>query len=210
MRWTPVLLATRSEGKLKELRPALAAAGYGIVDLAHLGVPVLAEEELLERFATYEENALAKARFFHELTGLLTVADDSGIEVAGLGWAPGVQSKRWSRTSGLSRGVLDGLLLDAANNARLVSEVRGLADRRARYVCAAACYGNGVELVVRGTAEGSIVLEGRGSGGFGYDPYFLSEELGRTFAEVSAEDKWAVSHRGRAIRLLVEELAKWR
>lgn len=210
MSGAPILLATRSGGKLRELRPAFARAGYGVVDLTHLGVPVLAEEEALERFATYEENALAKARFFCDLTGLAAVADDSGIEVAGLGGAPGVRSKRWSYGGLLQRGVLEGALLDAANNRRLVDEVRRLADRRARYVCAAAYCGEGVELVVRGVAEGTVVLEGRGSAGFGYDPYFLSDELGRTFAEVSADDKWAVSHRGRAFRLLVEELAKQR
>lgn len=161
-----------------------------------------ADEDHLESAATFEENALAKARWFHRRIGLPTVADDSGLCVDALGGAPGVLSKRWSE-----RADLDGQALDDANNALLLARLAGVRMRRARYVCAAAYCDDTRELVERGEASGEITEQPRGRGGFGYDPYFLSDELGRTFAEVSLEEKATVSHRARAVASLLSRLA---
>jgi XTP/dITP diphosphohydrolase len=197
-----VLLATRSQGKLRELRPLFAAAGITVHDLREAGVPEAPDEERIEAFDTFEANALAKARYFHALTGQPVVADDSGLEVEALGGAPGVQSKRWS-----GRTDLAGQALDDANNAKLLASLRNEQRLSARYVCAAAwCDADG-EVVVRGETSGLIVRDARGAEGFGYDPYFLSDELGATFGESSREAKERVSHRGRAFRTLIETLS---
>jgi XTP/dITP diphosphohydrolase len=131
------------------------------------------------------------------------VADDSGLEVLALGGQPGVRSKRWS-----GRADLSGVALDDANNARLVNELRSRHDRRARYVCVAAYVDALGELTTRGESEGSIAQGPRGAGGFGYDPFFVSSELGVTFAEASLEEKERVSHRGRAFRALLAALSQ--
>lgn len=179
-----------------------AGAGFEIVDLAAAGIAETAEEDGLETADTFEENALLKARHFHRVSGMPTVADDSGIEVSALRGAPGVRSKRWSE-----RPDLDGQALDDANNALLLSRLEGAPDRSARYVCAAAFCGD-QEIVVRGETAGRITREPRGSGGFGYDPYFESLDLGRTFGEVSVEEKARVSHRARAFGKLLARLQK--
>jgi XTP/dITP diphosphohydrolase len=199
-----VLLATRSKGKMRELRPLFAAVGVAVIDLEAAGIGEELEEADLERFATFEENALAKARYFHlRAGGVPTVADDSGLEVVALGGAPGVRSKRWS-----GRTDLSGQALDDANNARLLAALHPHADRRARYVCAAAFVEAGTELVRRGETTGRIVPVPRGEGGFGYDPYFESDELGKTFGEATLEEKERVSHRGRAFRELLAALRR--
>jgi XTP/dITP diphosphohydrolase len=198
-----VLLATRSAGKLRELRPLFAAHGIAVVDLVEASLAETQAEDAVEEFDTFEENAVAKARYFHALSGQPTVADDSGLEVAGLGGGPGVLSKRWS-----GRVDLSGQGLDDENNRLLLERLRGTADCRARYVCAAAYVDGARSLVRRGTVEGQILDSPRGAGGFGYDPYFLSDELGRTFGEVGREDKERVSHRARAFRALLLELAQ--
>ncbi len=201
-----VLLATRSAGKLRELRPLFAEAGYDVIDLSAAGViEDSAAEAAVEEFETFEENALAKARYFFERAGgrISTVADDSGLEVDALGGRPGVRSKRWS-----GRDDLNGEALDEANNERLLAELEGASDRSARYVCAAAYVDGNRELVVRGETGGRMLGESRGTGGFGYDPYFLSGELGVTFGEASREAKQGVSHRGRAFRALLTLLQR--
>jgi XTP/dITP diphosphohydrolase len=175
-----------------------AAAGFDVVDLVAAGIPESPEEDALEVASTFEENALAKARHFYRVSGLATVADDSGIEVAALGGAPGVRSKRWSE-----RPDLQGQALDDENNRLLLERLGVSNDRRARYVCAAAWCDSRGELVERGATEGRILAQPRGGGGFGYDPFFESAELGRTFAEVSREEKERVSHRGRAFAKLL-------
>ncbi len=197
----PVLLATRSAGKLRELRPLFDALRVPVMDLEELGLPYEAEEEdAIERFPTFEENALAKARYFYEVSGgIATVADDSGLEIAALGGAPGVRSKRWAS----DRGVGPAGPTDAANNAELVRAMIGVNDRRAKYVCAAAYAGLGREIVERGEVEGEMLSAPRGLQGFGYDPYFLAAELGRTFGEATVEEKATVSHRARAFRALL-------
>ena len=199
-----VLLATRSIGKLWELRPLFDAAGIGVIDLDEAGILEDAEaEESLERFETYEENALAKARHFFARAGgrYPTVADDSGLEVAALGGRPGVRTKRWS-----GRSDLAGRALDDANNAKLLAELAGIEERGARYVCVAAIVDARGERVYRGESTGRILHAPRGDGGFGYDPLFASDELGVTFAEVDGVTKERVSHRGRAFAQLMRAL----
>jgi XTP/dITP diphosphohydrolase len=205
VRVEPLLIATRSAGKLRELRELFARAGLDVVDLNEAGVAPSAVEDDLEVADTFEDNALAKARYFAGLTRRAVIADDSGLEVAALGGRPGVRSKRWS-----GRTELAGLPLDAANNARLIDELRGLTNRDARYVCVAALVDHGAERTFRGTAEGVILEEPRGTEGFGYDPYFFSSELGKTFGEASLVEKEGVSHRGRAFRALIEALRERR
>jgi XTP/dITP diphosphohydrolase len=198
-----VLLATRSEGKLRELRPLFAAHAIAVVDLRDAGIDESPVEDTLETSPTFEENALAKARHFHELSGRATVADDSGLVVPALDGRPGVLSKRWS-----GRTDLTGQDLDDANNRLLLRSLQNAHDRRARYVCAAAYVDGERQLVCRGEVHGRILEDARGDGGFGYDPYFLSTELGRTFGEVSAREKASVSHRARAFRALIQRLGE--
>lgn len=196
-----ILVATRSAGKMRELRALFGAAGRRILSLDDAGVRAAAEEEELETAATFEENALAKARYFHTRSGLPTVADDSGIEVLSLGGAPGVRSKRWS-----ARPDLDGQALDDANNALLLERLAGVVDRRARYVCAAAYCDGARAFAERGTVAGRITERARGANGFGYDPYFESDELGLTFGEATPAEKARVSHRARAFARLLQRL----
>jgi XTP/dITP diphosphohydrolase len=195
-----ILLATRSAGKLRELRPMFTAAGLPVVDLAELGIAESAEEDHLERYATFEANAMAKARYFHHRTGMAVVADDSGLEVQALANEPGVRSKRWSGSG--ARGQA----LDDANNALLVTSLKGIADRRARYVCVAVYLDGERAIVRRGEAPGVIVDEPRGSGGFGYDPHFVAAGTGRTFGELSTSEKEQLSHRGRAFSALIRAI----
>lgn len=202
----PWVIATRNAGKLRELRPFFAHAGIAVMDLREAGVSESPEEDALECFETFEENALAKARWFAErVRGLPVVADDSGLDVKALNGAPGVRSKRWS-----GRVELSGAALDAANNALLVERLRGVTDRRAKFVCAAAWRDGTRELVVRGEVPGTIVPEGeaRGAHGFGYDPLFRADELGMTLAEATVAQKQTVSHRGRAFAALLAQLSQ--
>ncbi|MEO5589113.1 MAG: RdgB/HAM1 family non-canonical purine NTP pyrophosphatase [Gemmatimonadaceae bacterium] len=193
-----VLLATRSAGKLRELNPIFSQAGIEAVTLEDVGIPEDEAEAGIECFETFEENALAKARYFHALTGLPVVADDSGLCVTSLGDAPGVWSKRYSREPGL-----DGVALDRANNEKLLRELAAFSDKTAKYRCAAAYVDKDRELVKMGETAGEIVVEPRGEAGFGYDPYFYSTELAGTFGEASVSDKQQVSHRGRAFGRLI-------
>ena len=203
----PLLVATRSVGKLKELMPLLESFGLRGETLDSAGIPESEGEQDVEAFDTFEANAMAKARWFSRLApGRLVLADDSGLVVDALHGAPGVASKRWSE-----RPDLTGLALDAENNRTLLAALDGAATagdtrRSAAYVCAAVCFGNGVELVAVGETRGTILYEPRGTGGFGYDPYFLSADLKCSFAEVSREEKAHVSHRGRAFRALLQRL----
>ena len=196
-------MATRNRGKQRELQALLAPLGIALATPDSLGLAPHPEEDDVERWPTYEENALAKARWFHARTRLPAVADDSGLEVDALGGQPGVRSRRYS-----GRSDLDGGALDAANNAKLVAALRGAADRRARFVCAAAFVDGVREVVRRGETPGRIVDQPRGREGFGYDSHFLSDELGQTFGEASMADKERISHRGRAFRALLEALQR--
>ena len=200
---TPWVLATRNAGKLRELRALFADAGIDVIDLTEAGIAETADEELIESYATFAENAEAKARYFAARAGgRVVVADDSGLEVVALGGEPGVRSKRWS-----GRADLHGVSLDAANNALLLERLRGAADRRARFVCAAAWCAGDDAIVVHGEVAGTIVDRGSGGHGFGYDPYFLATELGVTLGDATVAAKQAVSHRGRAFRGLIEAVS---
>ena len=201
-----LILATRSRAKLEELHGVLIPLGHTLIGLDEAGIGVRDEEEDIERYETFEENAGAKARYYsHRAGGAAVIADDSGLEVAALGGLPGVRSKRWA-----GRSDLEGRALDAANNARLLAALDGASDRSARFVSVVVFReGEGDdarEVSARGEVGGQILEVGRGDRGFGYDPYFFSPELGRTLAEASMEEKSRVSHRGRALRALVDRL----
>jgi XTP/dITP diphosphohydrolase len=197
-----LVLATRSAGKLRELRPLFAARGFHVIDLDEAGVAPAPDEDAVEKYESFEENALAKGRYYAARSGLPVVADDSGIEVLALAGKPGVRSKRWS-----ARPDLEGQALDDENNRLLLTRLAAETDRRARYVCAAAYVGAGREVVRRGEVRGVVTREARGSNGFGYDPFFESDELGKTFAEATLAEKAMVSHRGRAFTLLMDAIA---
>ena len=179
-----------------------AVRGVSVIDLREASIPETPAEDALEVFETFEENALAKGHYFAALSGLPVVADDSGIEVAALNGRPGVRSKRWS-----NRPELTGQALDDENNRHLLAQLAGAADRSARYVCVAAFVDEQREVVRRGEVIGAIVSEARGTNGFGYDPYFLSDELGKTFGEASLVEKATVSHRARAFTALLDAIA---
>ena len=202
-----IVLATRSEGKRRELLPHFARVGVELETLAGLGLPERPEEESLEAFDTFEANALAKARWFRSLLpDRIVIGDDSGLSVDALYGAPGVHSKRWA-----GAGALTGRALDDANNAALQRAMadaarEGRRTRAARYVCAASCVWANGALVRLGETHGTIIETPRGDQGFGYDPYFLSDDLRRTFAEVTSEEKSAVSHRGRAFDALIDAM----
>jgi len=201
-----LVLATRSAHKIREIRKILEMVpGLRVLDLAEVGVPYDSVEGDLEPYDTFEANAASKAGYFQGITGLPTVADDSGIEIDLLGGAPGVRSKRFAPDQSL-----DGLALDQANNAHLLASLGDAppTKRTARYVCVAVLNRGDPDAatVVRGEAPGRILDAPRGSGGFGYDPLFYDEELGRTFAEIAPEEKNARSHRGKAFGKLAEEL----
>ncbi|MEP6730395.1 MAG: RdgB/HAM1 family non-canonical purine NTP pyrophosphatase [bacterium] len=199
----PWILASRNVGKLRELRALFASHAISVIDLREAGVAEDAiAEEAIEAFDTFEENALAKARYFAaRLPGRIVVADDSGLSVDALRGEPGVRSKRWS-----GRTDVHGAALDAANNALLLSRLHDSAQRDARFVCAAAWCDGVSELVVRGEVHGHIVNEPRGTHGFGYDPHVFIDELGMTLAEATVSEKEQVSHRGRAFVRLFETL----
>jgi XTP/dITP diphosphohydrolase len=205
----PFLLATRSEGKLAELREIFSGYDLDVIDLAGAGIPESADEDTLEQFETFEENSMAQARYFFERSGgLPTFADDSGMCVDALDGEPGVYSKRWS-----GRLDLDPVALDDANNAKLVTRMeqakRELGERftdAGRYVAVAAFKDSAGEWMRRGEIEGRVLLTPRGTGGFGYDPYFEAPELGGTFAESSIQNTASGSHRSRAFRALLGAL----
>ncbi|ORA81492.1 RdgB/HAM1 family non-canonical purine NTP pyrophosphatase [Mycobacterium malmoense] len=192
-----MLVASRNPKKLMELRRVLDGAGLSGLTLVSLN-DVAPFDEPPETGATFEDNALAKARDAFAATGLPSVADDSGLEVAALGGMPGVLSARWSGNHGD----------DAANTALLLAQLRDVPDERrgAAFVSACALVSASGEVVVRGEWPGTIAREPRGDGGFGYDPVFIPDGYRRTAAELSPAEKDAVSHRGRALALLVPAL----
>jgi XTP/dITP diphosphohydrolase len=185
----PLVLATRNAAKLRELSRILGEQ----VPLAGLdafpGAP-----DVPETGATFEENALLKARAIAQYTGLPAVADDSGLCVDALNGMPGVLSARWAGGHGDDKANLDLVLAQVAD----VPDPR----RGARFVCAAALVDGAREVVVTGTVAGRLTREPRGSGGFGYDPIFLPDGFDLTTAEMTPEAKDEISHRGRAFRAL--------
>lgn len=202
-----LVVATRSTHKIAEIRQILAGLeGLEVLDLEEAGVRPTPAEDDLERYDTFEENARSKAEYFRAMTGLPTVADDSGLMVDALGGDPGVRSKRFAPEEGL-----EGVERDLANNrhlVRLLEEVP-LAERTAHYVCVACLVTQDEEpRFFRGEAGGVVLDEPRGSGGFGYDPHVYDPDLGATYAEMPAEEKNRRSHRGRAFRQLRDALGE--
>jgi XTP/dITP diphosphohydrolase len=199
-----LLVATRSAGKQREVRRALEAAGHEVVFPDEVGQFERPEEEGLETSDSFETNARRKAEYFARLSGLPTLADDSGLEVLSLGGAPGTRSKRWAGAKGTAAEV------DAANNAELLRRLRGAPEvkRRARYRCVLVLVRKVGALpeVFEGSCGGRILEAPEGTGGFGYDPLFFSDDLSKPFGMASPGEKDAVSHRGRALARLVEAL----
>jgi XTP/dITP diphosphohydrolase len=194
---TRVLLATRNPGKVIELRRILDAAALEVelLDMSHFpDVP-----DVPETGATFAENALLKARAVAEATGLLCVADDSGLTVDALNGMPGILSARWAGRHGDDQANLDLVLAQLSD----IPDER----RDGAFVCVAAAVGpDGREAVAEGRMDGTIIREPRGSNGFGYDPIFVPSGLDVTSAELSSDDKDAISHRGKALRALAPML----
>jgi XTP/dITP diphosphohydrolase len=197
----PLLVATRSKGKQREIVEILADIPFRVVFPDDVGIYETRTEDNLEDAGSFEGNARRKVEYFAKKAGLPTAADDSGLEVFSLGGAPGVKSKRFAMPAPDQ---------DAANNAELLRRLAGapMEQRRARYRCSVVYLPDAAAIPVtfEGTCTG-VILEGpKGTGGFGYDPLFLSDELGITFGEASSEAKHEVSHRGRAFRAFAEWL----
>ena len=186
-----IVFATNNAHKLSEVS-ALLGDRFELVTLREVGIT----EDIPETGATLDENASIKARYVYERTGLNCFADDTGLEVEALGGAPGVHSARYA-TDGHDF---------AANNRKLLRELEGKANRKARFRTVISLIVDGVERQVEGIVEGEITTSESGAEGFGYDPLFMPEDYDRTFAEMSAEEKNAISHRGRAVAKLVEML----
>ena len=187
-----VVLASSNSHKLKELQAMLSEFDFELLSLKDVG---LAGLDIPEEGDTFEANSLYKAEVVSRMTGHPAIADDSGLMVAFLDGAPGVYSARYA---GEPKS-------DRANNAKLVDALKGVpeSDRGAKFVTVITFYINeDTVLTARGEVEGRILEEERGEGGFGYDPLFYVQSLGKTFAELSSEEKNAISHRGRAIKKL--------
>ncbi len=205
-------MATRNEGKAREIRELFTGLPFELVFPADRFLERLPEEADLERGTSFAENAVAKARYFARRSGLRTLAEDSGLEVDALDGAPGVRSARFAADHGDWGPGTGDANLDAANNALLVQRLAGVPQERrtARYRCVVAYLEtpHSKPELVEATCEGRILTEPRGTGGFGYDPLFHSSDLGMSFGEASAAAKHRVSHRGRAFRALIEVLLR--
>jgi XTP/dITP diphosphohydrolase len=197
-----LVLASSNPGKLREFGQMFAPLGIEIIPQSALGIAGSDEPH-----ATFVENALAKARHAGRAAGLPALADDSGICVRALGGEPGVHSARFASTGDAQ--VRERAEQDALNNARLLALLRGKEDRAAHYACVIVLLRHAADpepLVADGTWHGEIIDAPRGSNGFGYDPYFLVPDLARTAAELAADQKNALSHRGKALRRLFARL----
>jgi XTP/dITP diphosphohydrolase len=190
-----LVIASNNPGKLREFQFLLQPLGIEVLTQAQLGI-----SEAEEPHVTFVENALAKARHVSLLSGLPALADDSGICVTALGGAPGVLSARYSGDNPKS---------DERNNQKLLQALHGVADRRAHYYCVLVLLHHADDpqpLIVDGEWHGEIAHEERGDGGFGYDPLFWLPELGKMSSELTRDEKHAISHRGKALRVLLEKL----
>lgn len=190
-----IILASNNKDKVKEVKEILK--GYDIISMKEAGIDV----DIEENGTTFEENALIKARAIMKLTGQITMADDSGLEIDYLNKAPGVYSARFMGHD---------TSYDIKNKA-LIQKLEGVkgSDRSGRFVCAiAVCFPDGREIVKRGTMEGLIAEEIKGDNGFGYAPIVYLPEYGRTSGELAPEEKNKISHRGKALALIKEELDK--
>ncbi len=191
-RLVQLLIATTNPGKIREFREMLSSSGVSFTDLVSLG-KVEAPEETGH---TFRANACLKASYYARLFKSWTVADDSGLEVDAISGSPGVHSARWAEMNQAGRG-------DADNNALLLRQIDQVPDekRTARFVCVLALANPEGQtiLTARDTVEGRVIREARGGNGFGYDPLFLIDALGKTTAELSPAEKHAISHRGKAL-----------
>lgn len=193
-----IIFATGNEDKLREIREILGELGIEVVSLKAAGI----QADIVEDGTTFEENAIIKVKAIHELTGEMVMADDSGLEVDYLNKEPGVYSARYMGEDTSYR----------IKNKSLVDRLEGVPDeqRTARFVCAIAFISKDGEVITtRGTFEGQIGYEEKGENGFGYDPIFYVPEFGCYSAELSREQKNAISHRGKALRLMKEEIKKY-
>lgn len=201
-----ILVATRSSGKQRELKRLFQGSDVEVCFPEDVGLPPSAEEDLLEVHGTFEANARHKAEYFARKSRWPTVADDSGLEVFALGGDPGVRSKRFSGEDGPPD------IVDEANNDELLRRLAGApeAKRRARYRCVLAWIpkSEAPARIFEGTCNGRILEERDGEEGFGYDPLFFSDDLGKPFGRATADEKDGVSHRGRAFQALKEHLER--
>jgi len=189
-----LVLASGNEGKLREFRRLLAPRGMDVIPQSELHI-----SEAPEPFATFIENALAKARHASAIAKLPALADDSGVCVAALDGAPGVHSARYA----------GGPPSDVRNNAKLVAALQGVTDRRAHYYCVLVLVRHAMDpepLIAEGVWHGTIIDQPRGNAGFGYDPHFQDSATGLTGAELPLERKNELSHRGQAIRALLARI----
>jgi len=189
-----LVLASNNAGKLREFSAMLAPIGFELHPQGEFNVP-----EAEEPYPTFVENALAKARHASRLTGLPALADDSGVCVNALGGVPGVLSARYA---GEPKS-------DERNNEKLIADLAPHIDKSAYYYCVLVFVRHANDpqpVIAEGRWNGEIISQARGAGGFGYDPYFWLSASGRTAAELSAEEKNRLSHRGQALRMLVEKL----
>lgn len=190
-----LVFATGNEKKMKEIRMILGDLDYEILSMKEAGITA----DIVEDGSTFEENAVIKATAISKLTNCLVLADDSGLEVDYMDKMPGIYSARW----------LGEDTSYAVKNRKIIENLEGVPDekRTARFVCAiAAAFPDGRVLTKRGTIEGIIGYEERGSNGFGYDPIFFLPEYGKTTAELDPEEKNKVSHRGKALEMIKKEL----
>ncbi len=192
-----LVIASNNAGKLREFQRMLSPLGIEVLTQAQLGI-----SEAEEPHCTFVENALAKARHVSRASGLPALADDSGICVEALGGAPGVISARYAGDNPKS---------DARNNEKLLQDMQGVADRRAHYYCVLVLVRHADDpqpLIAEGEWQGEIFHEERGEGGFGYDPMFWLPEFGKTAAELSHEEKAKISHRAKALQVLMQRFPR--
>ena len=190
-----LVIASNNPGKLREFQHMLAPLGIEVLTQSQLNI-----SEAEEPHVTFIENALAKARHVSRASGLPALADDSGICVEALGGAPGVYSARYAGDNPKS---------DQRNNEKLLQDMQGVTDRRAHYYCVLVLVHHADDpqpLIAEGEWHGEIAHEERGDGGFGYDPMFWLPELGKMSSELSRDEKHAISHRGKALKVLLEKL----
>ena len=190
------VLATHNPGKLREMSAILGELGVEVVSPADVGITVDVEET----GTTFAENAMLKAKAICAAAGLPAIADDSGLCVDALNGGPGVYSARYGGEG----------LDDKGRYMLLLNSMRGQTTRKAHFACAIACaFPNGDELTAQGQCDGAIAFAPMGEGGFGYDPVFLVPEKGKTFGQLTAEEKSAISHRGKALAAFSEKLATY-
>ncbi len=189
-----LVIATNNQGKVREIKAILGGFYDEVLSLKDAGLIL----EVVEDGDTFEANAVKKARQAYEITGCDTLADDSGLCVEALGGAPGVYSARYAGENAA----------DSDNNNKLLWEMRGIKDRRAKFVCVMALVKDGEEITACGEVSGVIAHSPRGEGGFGYDPLFFSEEFGQTFGELPEGIKNSISHRSRALTALKAKVAE--